>query len=178
MNTSVQDAYNLGWKLGAVIGGADPALLDTYEEERLPIAAAVLKRSDALYDQATGGGNSQREPDESQLTVNYRGSSLCGPSNPDTTLQPGDRMPGAILQDKAGKTVTLLDLFRGVHGSVLSIDRPIADVPSGSKAFAICTQGGTDASDYTGTGATLGDLSGRVVSIRPDGYILSISARE
>jgi 2-polyprenyl-6-methoxyphenol hydroxylase-like FAD-dependent oxidoreductase len=44
MNTSVQDAYNLGWKLGQVLRhGASPALLYTYEEERLPVSANLLK---------------------------------------------------------------------------------------------------------------------------------------
>ena len=43
LNTSVQDAHNLGWKLGAVLGrGAPEALLDSYEEERRPIAAGML----------------------------------------------------------------------------------------------------------------------------------------
>ncbi|MDB5727817.1 MAG: hypothetical protein JWQ00_1022, partial [Noviherbaspirillum sp.] len=38
-NTAVEDAVNLGWKLAAVIrGGASPALLDTYELERKPLA--------------------------------------------------------------------------------------------------------------------------------------------
>lgn len=40
LNTSVQDAYNLGWKLGARLRGAPDALLDSYEEERRPIDAA------------------------------------------------------------------------------------------------------------------------------------------
>lgn len=39
MNTGIQDSYNLGWKLGCVIEGAPDAPLDTYEEERLPVAA-------------------------------------------------------------------------------------------------------------------------------------------
>ena len=34
MNTGIQDAHNLGWKLAAVTGGASPALLDSYESER------------------------------------------------------------------------------------------------------------------------------------------------
>ena len=42
LNTGVQDAYNLGWKLAAVLRGSTDTLLDTYEEERLPIAAAAL----------------------------------------------------------------------------------------------------------------------------------------
>src|SRR6202023_2429868 len=42
MNTGIQDAYNLGWKLGEVLSGAAAKLLDTYEEERLPVAASLL----------------------------------------------------------------------------------------------------------------------------------------
>lgn len=42
LNAGVQDAWNLGWKLAAVLRGADDALLDTYEEERREIAAEML----------------------------------------------------------------------------------------------------------------------------------------
>ena len=48
MNTGIGDAVNLAWKLAAVLGGADPALLDTYAAERLPIAAGVLGLSGEL----------------------------------------------------------------------------------------------------------------------------------
>ena len=50
LNTSVQDAYNLGWKLGAVIGGAPEALLHTYQSERRPVAEAMLGLSTRLLD--------------------------------------------------------------------------------------------------------------------------------
>lgn len=44
MNTSIHDAYNLSWKLASVIQNiSPPTLLDTYEEERKPIAQSVLK---------------------------------------------------------------------------------------------------------------------------------------
>ena len=44
LNTGVQDAYNLAWKLASVVKGSGrPMLLDTYEEERLPIARSVLR---------------------------------------------------------------------------------------------------------------------------------------
>lgn len=46
MNTSIQDALNLGWKLALVEkGDASEKLLDTFEEERLPIAKKVLKET-------------------------------------------------------------------------------------------------------------------------------------
>jgi len=47
MNTGMQDAFNLAWKLALVAGDhAHPALLDTYELERRPIAAATLHGTD------------------------------------------------------------------------------------------------------------------------------------
>ena len=47
MNTGIQDAFNLGWKLAlAVRGQAAPGLLDTYEAERHPIARGVLRGTD------------------------------------------------------------------------------------------------------------------------------------
>ncbi|RRS01849.1 FAD-dependent monooxygenase [Glycomyces terrestris] len=45
MNTGLQDAANLSWKLAAVLRGADPALLDTYEAERHPVGETVLRSS-------------------------------------------------------------------------------------------------------------------------------------
>ncbi|HEY1094206.1 MAG TPA: FAD-dependent monooxygenase [Glycomyces sp.] len=48
MNTGLQDAANLSWKLAAVLRGADPALLDTYNAERHPVGKAVLRSSGAI----------------------------------------------------------------------------------------------------------------------------------
>lgn len=48
MNFCIQDAFNLGWKLGAVLAGfAPPALLDTYEQERRPIVNDLFRSVDA-----------------------------------------------------------------------------------------------------------------------------------
>ncbi|HKS99567.1 MAG TPA: FAD-dependent monooxygenase [Rugosimonospora sp.] len=56
MNTGIQDAVNLGWKLGyAVTGRARPELLDTYEAERAPVGQAVLRLTDRLFTLATAG---------------------------------------------------------------------------------------------------------------------------
>lgn len=45
-NTSIQDSYNLAWKIAAVLRGqADPALLETYSTERAPIAEQIVKRA-------------------------------------------------------------------------------------------------------------------------------------
>jgi 2-polyprenyl-6-methoxyphenol hydroxylase-like FAD-dependent oxidoreductase len=50
MNSGIQDAVNLGWKLALVARGmASPALLDTYHAERRPVAHAVLALTHALF---------------------------------------------------------------------------------------------------------------------------------
>ncbi|MBY4010634.1 FAD-dependent monooxygenase [Rhodococcus fascians] len=47
MNTGIQDAMNLGWKLAAVLNGADESLLDTYHDERHPVGRMVVRSSGA-----------------------------------------------------------------------------------------------------------------------------------
>src|SRR5258706_8977977 len=50
MNTGLQDAYNLGWKLALVVKGhADAALLDSYEAERIPVARRLLATTDRAF---------------------------------------------------------------------------------------------------------------------------------
>ena len=45
MNTGIQDAANLAWKIDAVLAGADDAVLDSYHDERHPIGKRVLLQS-------------------------------------------------------------------------------------------------------------------------------------
>ncbi len=55
MNTGLQDAANLAWKLAAVLRqGAEPVLLDTYHAERHPVGAQVVATSDKLFSAAAG----------------------------------------------------------------------------------------------------------------------------
>lgn len=50
MNTGLQDAYNIAWKLALVVQGrADTALLDTYAQERMPVAHTLLKTTDRAF---------------------------------------------------------------------------------------------------------------------------------
>ena len=50
MNTGLQDAYNLGWKLALVTSGrADERLLDSYELERVPVAERLLRTTDQAF---------------------------------------------------------------------------------------------------------------------------------
>ena len=54
MNTGIQDAANLGWKLGLVCHGrATPRLLDTYDRERRPVGAFVLRFTNRAFTAAT-----------------------------------------------------------------------------------------------------------------------------
>lgn len=48
LNTSIQDAYNLGWKMAASLRGAGEELLDSYEQERRPVAESLLHLSTRL----------------------------------------------------------------------------------------------------------------------------------
>jgi hypothetical protein len=57
MNTGIQDAYNLGWKLALVARGDAPErLLDTYHDERHRIGAYLLKNTDRMFAVIAGGG--------------------------------------------------------------------------------------------------------------------------
>ncbi|HYL71974.1 MAG TPA: FAD-dependent monooxygenase [Candidatus Dormibacteraeota bacterium] len=50
MNTGLQDAYNLAWKLALVVAGdAAAPLLDSYEAERLPVAQRLLETTDQMF---------------------------------------------------------------------------------------------------------------------------------
>jgi 2-polyprenyl-6-methoxyphenol hydroxylase-like FAD-dependent oxidoreductase len=121
MNTGIQDAYNLGWKLGLVLRGAPASLLDTYEEERLPVAASVLGLSTRLSLEFRERGNQlSRDPDTLQLGIQYRQSSLSlQQSGSPLSLQPGDRAPDAPLLDAKSNRVRLFDLLRGPHFTLL-----------------------------------------------------------
>jgi 2-polyprenyl-6-methoxyphenol hydroxylase-like FAD-dependent oxidoreductase len=74
LNTSVQDSYNLGWKLSAVLGGAPEKLLATYEEERRPIAAGMLGMATRLLDEGKRGPM-RRGRETRQLDLGYPATS-------------------------------------------------------------------------------------------------------
>jgi 2-polyprenyl-6-methoxyphenol hydroxylase-like FAD-dependent oxidoreductase len=104
LNTGIQDAYNLGWKLASVVRGGADSLLDTYEVERLPVAAAVLGLSKQLHQ--TPSIKRGRATD--QLGLNYRNSPLSSGVTLGR-LRPGDRMPDLRLEDGSR-------LFDHLHG--------------------------------------------------------------
>ena len=57
MNTGLQDAYNLGWKLALVVDGrADPSLLGAYDQERMPVAKRLLETTDRGFQLVVSDG--------------------------------------------------------------------------------------------------------------------------
>ncbi|WP_406354917.1 FAD-dependent oxidoreductase [Streptomyces sp. NBC_00658] len=151
LNTSVQDAYNLGWKLGAVLSSDAPeSLLDSYEEERLPNAADMLGLSTQVH-----RGEVRRGEATQQLGLGYRGCSLAVETReglPSEALHAGDRAPDGI---RGG--VRLFDAFRGPHWTLLAVGTDV-DLPdlAGARTVRI------PAYEAYGTGVFL---------IRPDGYV-------
>jgi 2-polyprenyl-6-methoxyphenol hydroxylase-like FAD-dependent oxidoreductase len=117
LNASVQDAYNLGWKVAAVFKGAPPALLDTFEE----VAAEVLGLSTRLLE-AAKRGSTRRGREAHQLDIGYPESSLAmeKPERHRGVLA-GDRAPDAPMRGASGRPARLFELFSGSHWTFLAI---------------------------------------------------------
>ena len=175
LNTSVQDAYNLGWKLAAVAGGAPVALLDSYEEERRPIAAGMLGLATRLLD-AAKRGEMRRGREVHQLDLGYAGSSLAL-EKPERGggLLAGDRAPDAPIRGAAGQARRLFELFKGADWTLLGYEVERDAVPS-RPGLSIHTLG--PRGDILDEGGHLRDAyaltPGDWVLVRPDGYVGAI----
>ena len=194
LNTGIQDAYNLGWKLGQVLAGAPQELLDTYESERRPIAAGVLGLSTKKY---RGLGkldpsSIRRGRDEQQLALNYRGGPLAPITAERTaTLHVGDRAPDALLRDDDGQPVRVFDLYRGPHftavaygeraaGELQSLTWPTGGAPL--RRVAINAESASvdqELFDHSAGFKTNYGLTGdTLLLVRPDGYLAGIASRD
>jgi FAD binding domain len=175
LNTSVQDAYNLGWKLAAVVKGASETLLESYVEERRPIAAGMLGLATKLLD-AAKRGEMRRGRDVQQLDIGYPESSLAL-EKPERSggLLAGDRAPDAPIRGVAGQPTRLFELFKGPHWTLLSYDVEREAVPSraGLRIHTFGQRG--DVIDESGHFRKAYAVSpGDWVLVRPDGYIGAI----
>ncbi|MFP3988678.1 FAD-dependent oxidoreductase [Streptomyces sp. E11-3] len=171
MNTGLQDAANLSWKLAAVLKGHSPeTLLDTYQSERHPVGKAVLRSSGSIVRLATAHNTPQyairslltsllnrvrpaREKAVGQITgIGYaygapRGAHrLVGRRAPDVALADDGRLYEAL---RAGKFVL-----------ITPADTTVA----------------TDGDRVVGTHWATGDR-GTTLLIRPDGYVAWASDR-
>jgi 2-polyprenyl-6-methoxyphenol hydroxylase-like FAD-dependent oxidoreductase len=143
MNTGIQDAYNLAWKLGlAARGKASDALIASYDDERHPVGRAVLRGTgiatrvitlrnplarhlrDRFARLMTGMEVVQERmrTEASQLGVGYRDSAIVGEfRGPGPGARafnhgpaPGERAPDGMLKDpQDGAELTLFELTRG-----------------------------------------------------------------
>jgi len=109
LNSSIQDAVNLGWKLALVAKGiAAPSLLDSYTEERLPVIAELLRKSTELFDMAvhakSDGVDTQkawkRGGELHMFGVNYRWSPIVLDERTPKEGTPVD--PYGVLQSFTG----------------------------------------------------------------------------
>lgn len=141
MNTGIQDAWNLGWKLALVGRGiADPGLLDTYQDERRPVGSAVLRITDRATGIATSravvpglarvwlgplvaraAGHVRRGRTRAfrtlgQLAIRYRDSPAVADGSPRLRHgpRPGDRLPDAPVRVD-GETTTLHRALAAPH---------------------------------------------------------------
>jgi hypothetical protein len=182
LNTGIQDAYNLGWKLAAVLRGAPSSLIDTYQAERLPIAASVLGISKRL----TLNASVRRGSETQQLGLHYRGTPLAI----DDTARPGrvragDRAPDAPCVDEGGASRRLFEVFRGTHMTLLVFDGSAGGVTecvstsgwAGVHVVRVLPQGAApvagaivDVAGHARRAYGLEDASALVL-VRPDGYI-------
>jgi 2-polyprenyl-6-methoxyphenol hydroxylase-like FAD-dependent oxidoreductase len=177
LNTSIQDAYNLGWKLAAVLGGAPAALLDSYEEERRPIAADMLGLSTKLLADLQGG-ELRRGREVHQLDLGYPRSSLVlADSTLAGPLRAGDRAPDAHVRGAAGQPTRLFELFKGTHWTLLGYeaDRERVTPRAGVRVHIVAAHG--DIVDSEGqVREAYGARPGDWVLVRPDGYIAALVA--
>ncbi|WP_158879438.1 FAD-dependent oxidoreductase [Amycolatopsis anabasis] len=188
-STGIADAHNLAWKLAAVVHGqAGPALLDTYQEERRPVARKTLETAmRLLHDRQAGTGEEATKVDDLSMIFGYRYDSaaiLSEAPAPDAPLEdprepsgrPGVRAPHVWLE-RAGVRLSTTDLCTGAFALLIGPDG--ADWVAAAKTAAAAA--GIDlnvhhigaelhdpenrfAGTYgiTGTGATL---------VRPDGFV-------
>lgn len=165
MNTGLQDAYNLAWKLAFVVkGDAAPALLDTYEQERLPVARTLLATTDRAFQLVVQdtwlarllrtriigriAAVAMRVPrirraaflTLSQIGIRYRGSRLSQnlPAMPARAPLAGDRFPW--LQVQFGPEGPAEDLFQKLDDTrfnLIVIGQSAASLTGGAESAGV-----------------------------------------
>ncbi|MFJ3877599.1 FAD-dependent monooxygenase [Streptomyces sp. NPDC090077] len=200
MNTGIQDAWNLAWKLSlAVAGEAHPRLLESYDAERRPVGEEVVGRT--VRHATQGFGADGADPAaivlrEAQLLVGYPGSPVVGPDRGTSGgPRPGDRAPdcGGLAGEVPHYPLRLFDLLRdrehvlllhtdGAPDSYVPALAAVADgVPAGRlTAYAVLSEGGTAPAgaawpvyrDGRGEFARAYGVRGPAAFVvRPDGYL-------
>jgi hypothetical protein len=197
MNTGLQDAWNLGWKLALVVQGRAPeALLDSYGAERLPVAQRLLQTTDrafsaAVSDSATMrllrthliprvGATAMRLPAVrrlafrtiSQIGIQYRDSLLSQelPGLPRQAPCAGERFPWLQLQrDPQDAPADLYQSFDGLRFQLLLFGQPSPSLPGFEREVhsQLIDAGGENGRRLQAAGIPLPSF----FLLRPDGYI-------
>jgi 2-polyprenyl-6-methoxyphenol hydroxylase-like FAD-dependent oxidoreductase len=146
MNTGLQDAYNLAWKLAGVVNEQyKPAVLDTYAAERMPVAKDLLRTTDRVFNLIVSGkwytglfkmwvlpsllnilwsregtkeGFFRRV---SQISISYRHSPLSLHLCQGTKIKAGDRLPYLPIYDEKKQEGTDLHAWCNKPGFTLII---------------------------------------------------------
>jgi len=198
MNTGLQDAYNLAWKLALVVKGqAKAALLDSYEQERIPVATALLNGTDRAFRLvvsdlwiagllrtkvlsriaafAVNRKSVQRMAFRtvSQTGIHYPKSSLSKSVDalPESAPQAGDRFPWLRLKFAGGPVEDVFQKFDDMHFHlILTGSNAVAE---GMSEFGDLLQTHVVPSDPQNGAelARVGIARGSFYLVRPDGYI-------
>ncbi|MET3984581.1 FAD-dependent oxidoreductase [Streptomyces sp. PvR034] len=202
MNTGIQDAHNLAWKLAAVLhGGAPDTLLDSYERERRPVAEFNARHSEsnalqkrALLQSDVEQAEFARNIEQHRPHFDFEGQALGftyapGPGEPVVqdivtyrpTARAGHRAPHAWL-DRDGDRISTTDLNRsgfslltGAKGAVWQdVAREAATFLGLPLTAAVIAADGPHLRDVTGAFADVYALEGpEAVLVRPDGHVLA-----
>lgn len=199
MNTGLQDAYNLAWKLALVVAGrADAKLLDTYEAERIPVARRLLSTTDRAFMLIVSKGafaallrtrilarmaafamrfeRVQRLAFRtiSQTGITYRESPVGQtlPGVPADAPQAGDRFPWLHLKFEAGRPAE--DLYQKLDDTrytllVIGQAAP-AQTPSGCSGLMNTLMVPVDAHN-AGALAAVHIVAPAFYLLRPDGHV-------
>ncbi len=196
LNSGIQDAENLAWKLAYVLRGwADAELLDTYDEERAAAARENLaitgKTMEFLVPQTPEQWDVRRatleaaidHPDARQMVDSgrlaepfvYTDSSLTTPGEIGAAVVPGSRFPdGAVAVPGRPEVRRMRELF-GEHLLVLASENVTGIVAGLRPVAAPIEVYELDAVDTHGTLAgALGAAGPAAVVIRPDGHVAAV----
>ena len=190
MNTGIQDAANLCWKLAAVARGGDAALLDTYEEERGEVGRALLRFTQrGLKLTSTSNPIVERARDAlapivtrlpqvqhnaigfvSETAIEYRSSSAVRDYGGDGHLRAGDRVPDLWLKNRDGDSSLLGDWTSAKHRVIgLNLDQDDIETLRTSVSRADVVPLSSAELGYEGR-KLFGD-DGKLFVLRPDGYL-------
>ncbi|MDH6134723.1 2-polyprenyl-6-methoxyphenol hydroxylase-like FAD-dependent oxidoreductase [Kitasatospora sp. MAA4] len=184
MNTGLQDAANLGWKLAAVVQGWAPdGLLDSYQDERHPVGRSVLRSSGSLIRLALARSAVTRAVRASLTTVadslgplvsrgarTISGIGISYPAGPGAHPLAGHRMPDLRLAaDRPGRPARLYEALREGKFVLVTTDERAPGAPFSGLEAAV-TDPWADRLVHAAPADPHGKLRSTVLLVRPDGY--------